>query len=335
MAASGKNGLISFNRFGYKFKGEGPFQRVTTIKSKLSTGDALTDWAARMVAVEAARIGSALADGTLDAASAAAALQDEALQKAHRTVRDSAADFGTIFHELVESYTRGDQDVLHAAEVALVRAVTVAAFERARPKVEPSKLAVSAWMAGLDAYELQLFQAELVAAKERLWPDVQAFIDWESTSGVVWERQEFQVFNRRLNYAGSCDALVTVGGRRYILDVKTSKGVYKDYGLQLAAYRYAEFIGHADGTEEPMPKTVGGLILHIHDGACRLLEVDCGPQVFEAFEACATLYRFSRYADDPVTFKAPAPVSRPAAPAIARVAGDHDDLARALAEVFA
>src|SRR4051794_14692313 len=63
------------------------------------------------------------------------------------------------------------------------------------------------------------------------------------------ELAEASVYNRTEKYAGTLDAIALFGDRRLLFDVKTGKGVYPEVGLQLAAYRYAEFIGLPDGSE--------------------------------------------------------------------------------------
>lgn len=71
---------------------------------------------------------------------------------------------------------------------------------------------------------------------------------------VFWS--ESTVYSRTHRYAGTPDivARVNVGGSRVpaILDVKTSKDIYDDTGLQLVAYARAEFVGLDDGTEAPL-----------------------------------------------------------------------------------
>jgi hypothetical protein len=66
-----------------------------------------------------------------------------------------------------------------------------------------------------------------------------AFYDWEAKNHVVWEESELTLFNTKDGYCGTCDAVATVNGVRYLVDFKTSKAVYDEYRLQLAAYREA------------------------------------------------------------------------------------------------
>jgi len=47
---------------------------------------------------------------------------------------------------------------------------------------------------------------------------------------------ERRVVNPEHRYAGTIDTLALIGGRFGILDIKTSKAIYRDYNLQTAAY---------------------------------------------------------------------------------------------------
>jgi hypothetical protein len=92
---------------------------------------------------------------------------------------------------------------------------------------------------------------------------------WKSTEGMVRGVFEFlgdseidvywaehTLYNRTHQYAGTADVL----GRLYcgggmnngVVDVKTSKAIYDEVGLQLVAYARAEFVGLGDGTEMPL-----------------------------------------------------------------------------------
>jgi hypothetical protein len=109
---------------------------------------------------------------------------------------------------------------------------------------------------------------------------------------------EAGVYNRSQHYAGTLDAIVrlqlplseTAG--QYLLDAKSGKGVYPEVALQLAAYRFAEFVGVADGSEQEMPSTDGGLVLHLTPTGYRLIEVRCDEDIFQSFLYCREVFRF-------------------------------------------
>ena len=67
-----------------------------------------------------------------------------------------------------------------------------------------------------------------------------AFLDWEAKNHVQWLRSEVRTYHPVAGYAGTYDALADINGHLYIVDFKTSKGVYDEYKYQLAAYLAAE-----------------------------------------------------------------------------------------------
>jgi hypothetical protein len=109
---------------------------------------------------------------------------------------------------------------------------------------------------------------------------------------------EASVYNRTQKYAGTLDAIAALTlplhetPGRYILDTKSGKGIYPEIGLQLAAYRNAEFIGLPDGSEAPMPEVDGALGLHLTPEGYRLIEVRADDEVFRAFLYAREVFRF-------------------------------------------
>jgi hypothetical protein len=106
---------------------------------------------------------------------------------------------------------------------------------------------------------------------------------------------EAPIFNRTQKYAGTLDAIVHLPklAQIHLQDVKTGKGVYPDAALQLAAYRFAEFIGQADGDEVPMSKVDGCSILHLTDDKWDLIPVKADEEVFNFFLYVREVYRWS------------------------------------------
>lgn len=69
---------------------------------------------------------------------------------------------------------------------------------------------------------------------------VSAFYDWITLNKVEFIETEKTLVNSVYGYAGTCDAIAIINGTKYILDWKTSKAIYPEYALQLAAYRLTE-----------------------------------------------------------------------------------------------
>lgn len=106
-------------------------------------------------------------------------------------------------------------------------------------------------------------------------------------------------------YGGTGDLLAWRDGERWLIDVKTSKGTYRETALQLAAYGFADFIGfETDPQPYELPPVERYGVLHIRpdlyptaqDGGYRLIEYEVGESTFEAFQAA---YRLSQWLRGP------------------------------------
>jgi hypothetical protein len=105
---------------------------------------------------------------------------------------------------------------------------------------------------------------------------------------------EQTVYSRRYGYAGTFDLLATLPDHGLtLLDVKTGNRVYPEVCLQLAAYAAADFIGHPDTTEQPLPAIQAGAVLHLRPGSYQLLPVPIGRGVLEAFLSALAVFRFA------------------------------------------
>jgi len=108
--------------------------------------------------------------------------------------------------------------------------------------------------------------------------------------GIEAEVAECTVYNKAHRYAGTADLIATVGaygGARFLLDYKTGKNAWPETALQLAAYRFGEFIGLPDGEDVAVPETQGGGVLHVDFGTTTLIPYRCGFDEFEVFTHAA------------------------------------------------
>jgi hypothetical protein len=122
-------------------------------------------------------------------------------------------------------------------------------------------------------------------------PYLAAFDRFCADHGPGWLVSEQTVVSRRYGYAGTLDALCTLGNRVTLLDVKTGRGVYPEAALQLAAYAHADFASHPDGrTEQPLPAIQAGAVLHLRPGGYQLVPVPIGQAVLEAFLAARAVF---------------------------------------------
>lgn len=67
-----------------------------------------------------------------------------------------------------------------------------------------------------------------------------AFLEWEKEHVVRWLESEVQTVDEKVGYAGTYDAIFqSTTGEIVMVDFKTSKSIYDEYWLQLAAYKNA------------------------------------------------------------------------------------------------
>jgi len=112
--------------------------------------------------------------------------------------------------------------------------------------------------------------------------------------GISFEAAEFTVYSRAFGYAGTGDFLARSSKfpqwGLVLGDYKSSKsGLWPDIALQLAALRYAEFIGMPDGTEYPIPHvdTCIGVQVTADKYEVRVVEADA--EVFHYFLAATQI----------------------------------------------
>lgn len=109
----------------------------------------------------------------------------------------------------------------------------------------------------------------------------------------TFEQVEQTVYHRAQRYAGTLDAILTLSdGKRVIVDYKTGKAVYPEVALQLAAYRYAEYMRLPDNTEAPVPEVDAAAVLHLLPGSWQFIDVRADQEVFTAFLYARETFRF-------------------------------------------
>jgi hypothetical protein len=101
------------------------------------------------------------------------------------------------------------------------------------------------------------------------------FLGRYSASSIVSSEKSVLSEN---GYAGTYDLIMRIDGELWLVDIKTSKGYYPEYGLQLAAYRWADSIILPDDPRPyPMPQIDRTGVLHLRpdqypDTGWRLIE---------------------------------------------------------------
>jgi hypothetical protein len=120
---------------------------------------------------------------------------------------------------------------------------------------------------------------------EGLHPDLLPYLDqymkFKATTGFQWEASEVMGGSERYGYAGTMDMLGSIGGRRLLVDIKTSAAIPKSVGPQTAAY--AELIGQ--------PK-IQRAVLHLRPEKFAFTECN-GTSDWAVFLACLSIHKFN------------------------------------------
>jgi hypothetical protein len=128
-----------------------------------------------------------------------------------------------------------------------------------------------------------------VTVTEEQAPFVDAYRQWRADFAPTFLAAEEMVCSVQHGYAGTLDAIVEIAGEVWLLDYKTSKGVYPETALQLAAYGNADFIGRAgDPTRYAIPKVDHYAVLHLRPEGYELVPFDV-TGAFEAFLSAKAL----------------------------------------------
>lgn len=197
----------------------------------------------------------------------------KAMTKAPNAARDGAAVRGTRVHALADRLTFGDE-------------VTV-----------PAELAghVKAYAQFLDDFDVQPVQSEAVvySVTNRHVGTLDLIADL-----LFPEMPEYDHLPR-----------TPAGFVRCLLDIKTSKsGVYGEHAVQLAGYRYSEWLLDAPGAEPiPMPVVSWVGVVHVTAAGYQLVPVECGPEQYEVFLHAQRIAEFADTARDLVGEPVPPP----------------------------
>jgi hypothetical protein len=123
-----------------------------------------------------------------------------------------------------------------------------------------------------------------VEVPEDLAPFVASYRQWLADFEPEFLAAEEMVYSHH-GYAGTFDAICRIAGEVWMLDYKTSKGVYPETALQLAAYANADFIGRpGDPTHYSIAPIEQYGVVHIRPEGAELVPYDVDG-AFDAFLA--------------------------------------------------
>ncbi len=125
-------------------------------------------------------------------------------------------------------------------DITINRYDVIDAVERAKKR--PDQLKDDAAKLGTEAHAYidKVVKGEpLGPLQDDILEPVSAFADWWKNGDYSFVAGDTKVASRRHRFGGSLDALALRDGRLTLLDWKTSKAIYDEYALQVAAYAYA------------------------------------------------------------------------------------------------
>ena len=158
----------------------------------------------------------------------------------------------------------------------------------------------------------QLVHGAEVDVPDELAGHVESYVrflnEW-SPEPVLVERT---VVNYTVGYAGTLDLAARFPcwpGETVLTDIKTSRsGIFGETGMQLAAYRYAEFYVADDGSEQPMPAIDRVVAVHVRADGYDVIPVRADEYVFSRFRHVAVVARAAGEARSWVGEALPTPV---------------------------
>jgi hypothetical protein len=114
---------------------------------------------------------------------------------------------------------------------------------------------------------------------------VRAFRQFLDDFKPEYEATEMTVYSRKHKYAGTLDFIARLPGLGLCLgDYKTNRsGIFGDVALQLSAYRFADFIGLPNDTEEPMLQVDNCVAIHIAEDGYKVIPVKADLDVHKFF----------------------------------------------------
>lgn len=131
----------------------------------------------------------------------------------------------------------------------------------------------------------QVVKGETVEVPVHLARHVKGYVQLIDELDLEPVAVESPVASRTHRYAGTADLFATVHGEPWLLDLKTSSGVYGDYALQLAAYAHADFMGDLENPEyeTAVPEAHRYGVIHVTEDGATLHEYTDTEGAWDAF----------------------------------------------------
>jgi hypothetical protein len=136
-----------------------------------------------------------------------------------------------------------------------------------------------------------LVQGDSVTVPAELQQHVNHYVEFLDAFKPEPVLVEAVVYNCEYGYAGTLDLIAEVGGELWLLDVKTSKGVYAETAYQLAAYRYATHYVDHEGVEQPMLAVDRCAVIHVTALGWAVIPMQADAEVLKAFRHISVVAR--------------------------------------------
>ncbi len=81
-----------------------------------------------------------------------------------------------------------------------------------------------------------ILAGKTVPIPHSIQPAISAFVEFKKNNEIIPMKVEERVVSKNHWFAGTVDVIGKLNGRLGLLDIKTSYSIYRDYGLQTAAY---------------------------------------------------------------------------------------------------
>lgn len=181
---------------------------------------------------------------------------DEALVQ-HTVKKEAAADIGSRTHDLAQKIGEALRDN---------KSLEIEALQNLNDKLE--ELNKKKEFFSSDNAPLTEEEEKELDILTKVSNGVQAFINWVVDHNVKFLECERMVYSRKHKFVGITDAIIELNGKKYLIDYKTSKGVYNEMKYQLAGYTIAY-------EEETGEKLDGQMIIHFNKetGECKVHEI--------------------------------------------------------------
>lgn len=158
---------------------------------------------------------------------------------------------------------------------------------RRRPNERRDSLSVRGVQ--IHSHAQRLMAGEDVDVPEEHIGHVDACIAFLEDFQVEYQYSEVNVFHvgvrkqaPAIYYAGTADLIALIDNVTWLLDFKTGKGVYGDTALQLAAYRYADFMVY-NGNDVPMADIERTGVVHLRADGYDLYPIEAGEAQWRSF----------------------------------------------------